>query len=177
MKLFVPLADGFEDIEALSIIDILRRADVAVDTVGVPGNMITSKSGVRLMVDRKLGEIKAEDYSGVILPGGGNGVENLSRSASLMDIITKLNDKGKMVAAICAAPSILAKIGILEERRATIYPGLERELPKPREDKVVVDGNIITSQGPGTAIDFSLKLVETLKGQSKAEQIRKSLLA
>ena len=173
----MPLAEGFEDIEAFSVVDILRRADISIDTVGVPGTVITSSSNVRVMVDRKIAEIRAEDYDGVVLPGGGKAVDVLYRTNSLNDIIKKLDDKGKLIAAICAAPSILAKIGILEDRKATIYPGMERELPRPRDDRVIVDKNIVTSQGPGTAIDFALKIVEVLKGESKATQIRKNLIA
>lgn len=177
MKLFIPLAEGFEDIEALTVVDILRRAGITIDTVGVPGSVITSKSGVRVMVDRRLAELRAEDYDGIILPGGEKAVEILNRTTSLLDVIKKLDARGKLIAAICAAPSVLAKTGILEDKKATIYPGLEKQLPRPREDKIVVDRNIITSQGPGTAVEFALKLVETLKGQLKAEKIRREIIA
>ena len=177
MRLFIPVAEGFEDIEVFSVIDVMRRAGIPIDTVGVSGSVVTSCSGVRVMVDRKMMEIKAEDYDGVIIPGGSKAVDILKRTNSLLEIIKKLDNKQKLVAAICAAPTILAKLGILEERKATVYPGLERELPKPRDDKVIVDKNIITSQGPGTAIEFSLKIVEFLKGEAKAEQIRRDLIA
>lgn len=177
MKVFIPLADGFEDIEAISVVDVLRRADITVDTVGIPGSTITSMGGVKVIVDRKMIEIRAEDYDGVILPGGGKAVDTLKRTNALIDIIKKLDSKGKLVAAICVAPSILAKNGMLEDRKATIYPGLERELPRPRGERVVIDKNIITSQGPGTAMEFALKIVEFLKGQAKADQVRRSLIA
>lgn len=177
MKLFIPLAEGFEDIEALTVVDILRRAGITIDTVGVPGSAITSKSGVRVMVDRRLADLRAEDYDGIILPGGEKAVEILSKTISLLDAIKKLDARGKLIAAICAAPSVLAKTGILENKKATIYPGLEKQLPRPREDKIVVDKNVITSQGPGTAVEFALKLVETLKGQLKAEKIRREIIA
>ena len=176
MKLFIPLAEGFEDIEALTVVDILRRAGISIDTVGVPGSVITSKSGVRVMVDKRIVEIKAEDYDGIVLPGGGMGVETLGRTNYLLDIIKNLDARGKLIAAICAAPSILAKNGILEGKKASIYPGMEKELPKPRDERVVVDGSIITSQGPGTTIEFALKLVSILKGQAKANQIKTALI-
>jgi len=156
---------------------VIRRAGIPIDTVGVSGSVVTSSSGVRIMVDRKMIEIKAEDYDGIIIPGGGKAVDILKRTNSLLDIIKRLDAKQKLIAAICAAPTILAKLGVLEERKATVYPGLERELPKPRDDKVVVDKNIITSQGPGTAIEFALKIVEFLKGEAKASQIRRDLIA
>jgi len=176
MKLLIPLAEGFEDIEALAVIDILRRAGIQIDIVGVPGTVITSKSGVRVMVDKKLSEMKAEDYDGIVLPGG-KAVEILGRTSSLLDTIKKLDARKKLIAAICIAPSILAKTGILDSRKATIYPGFEKELPRPRGDKIVVDENIITSQGPGTAIEFALKIIEILKGQQKAGQIRREIIA
>jgi len=155
----------------------MRRAGISIDTVGVSGSVVTSSNGVRIMVDKKMLEIKAEDYDGIIIPGGGKAVDILKRTNSLLEIIKRLDSKQKLIAAICAAPTILAKLGVLEERKATVYPGLERELPKPRDDKVVVDKNIITSQGPGTAIEFALKIVEVLKGEGKANQIKNDLIA
>jgi 4-methyl-5(b-hydroxyethyl)-thiazole monophosphate biosynthesis len=92
-------------------------------------------------------------------------------------MVKEMNSRGKLVAAICGASSILASAGVLDNRRATIYPGMERELPYPREDRVVVDGNVVTSQGPGTAMEFALKIVEVLAGASRADAIRKSLVA
>jgi 4-methyl-5(b-hydroxyethyl)-thiazole monophosphate biosynthesis len=177
MRLFIPVAEGFEDIEVFTVVDVMRRAGISIDTVGVSGSVVTSSNGVRIMVDKKMLEIKAEDYDGIIIPGGGKAVDILKRTNSLLEIIKRLDSKQKLIAAICAAPTILAKLGVLEERKATVYPGLERELPKPRDDKVVVDKNIITSQGPGTAIEFALKIVEVLKGEGKANQIKNDLIA
>jgi len=177
MRLFIPVAEGFEDIEVFTVVDVMRRAGISIDTVGVSGSVVTSSNGVRIMVDKKMLEIKAEDYDGIIIPCGGKAVDILKRTNSLLEIIKRLDSKQKLIAAICAAPTILAKLGVLEERKATVYPGLERELPKPRDDKVVVDKNIITSQGPGTAIEFALKIVEVLKGEGKANQIKNDLIA
>jgi 4-methyl-5(b-hydroxyethyl)-thiazole monophosphate biosynthesis len=176
MKVIVFLADGFEDIEALTVVDILRRAGIDVHTVGVSGSIVTSRSNVKVMADKKIGEINPNDYDAVVLPGGTQGVQNLGKSLKLVEILKDFNEKGKLIAAICAAPSILAKIGLLENKRATIYPGMEKELPKPRAERVVVDGNIITSQGPGTAMEFALTLVEKLAGKSKAIELRKHLV-
>ena len=121
-------------------------------------------------------EIKAEDFDSIVLPGGNPGYINLGRSKKVFDIITDMNDKGKTIAAICASPSILAKMGILDERRATIYPGMEREIPRPRSGKVIVDGHVITSEGPGTTIDFSLEIVKALLGKNKANEVRKDIV-
>ncbi len=177
MKVCIPLADGFEDIEALAVVDILRRAGISIDTVGVPGSVITSKSGVRLMVDKRVSQIKADDYDGIILSGGGKNVDTLSRTSSVMEAVKRLDARGKLVAAICAAPTILVKAGVLDGRRATIFPGMERELPKPRADKIVVDGKIVTSQGAGTAVEFALKIVELLTNRNKAEKVRQEIVA
>jgi 4-methyl-5(b-hydroxyethyl)-thiazole monophosphate biosynthesis len=171
------LSNGFEDIEAFTVIDVLRRADIAIDTVGVPGTMIISKSGVRITTDKKFSEVNPEDYDGIIIPGGEENVKNLSNYLPLLSAIEKLNAKGKLIAAICAAPTILAKLGLLRDKKATIYPGLEKVLSYPRGEKVVVDKNIITSQGPGTALEFALKIVEILAGTNKALSLRKALVA
>lgn len=176
MRVIVPLADGFEDIEALTVVDVLRRAGVKVDTVGVIGTVITSRSNVRLMVDKKISDVNADEYDGIVLVGGDKGVENLGRSGRLLEILTKMNDKGKLIAAICAAPSLLTKAGILEKKKATIYPGMENQIPYPREGRVIVDSNIITSQAPGTALEFSLAIVSKLVGREKAYQLEKDLV-
>jgi 4-methyl-5(b-hydroxyethyl)-thiazole monophosphate biosynthesis len=177
MKVMVPFAEGFEEIEALTVVDVLRRAGIKVDMVGVPGTVITGAHGVKVSMDKRLGEVNPDEYDGIILPGGNPGYINLGRSALLIDMIKKLNMRSKLIAAICAAPTVLAKIGVLEARKATVYPGMESELPYPRAEKVVVDKNVITSQGPGTAMEFSLRIVEYLLGKDKALELRKSLVA
>lgn len=176
MRIMIPFADGFEDIEAIAVVDVLRRAGIKVDTVGVVGSVITSKNGVRVMVDKRLNEVKSDDYDGIVLPGGGKGVENLGKTAPLLDMIKKFNTRGKLIGAICAAPSILAKTGILDDKKATIFPGMESQIPYPRSDRVVVDSNVVTSQAPGTAMEFALKLVEILVGKKKAEELREHLV-
>jgi 4-methyl-5(b-hydroxyethyl)-thiazole monophosphate biosynthesis len=172
----VPLADGFEDIEALTVVDVLRRAGIKVDTVGIIGTVVTSRSNVRLMVDKKISDVNDEEYDGIVLPGGKIGVENLGRSSRLLEILKRMNEKGKLIAAICAAPSLLAKIGLLDNKKATIYPGMEKELPRPRAERVVIDSNIITSQAAGTAMEFVLAIVEKLVGKAKAIELRKHLV-
>jgi 4-methyl-5(b-hydroxyethyl)-thiazole monophosphate biosynthesis len=176
-KVVVPFAEGFEEIEALTIVDVLRRAGITVDMVGIVGSMVTGGHGVRITMDKKLPQIQAEDYNGIILPGGNPGYVNLGRSSVLLELVKKMNGQGKMVAAICASPSVLAKAGVLEGKRATIFPGMEKEIPYPRGDKVVVDGNVITSQGPGTAMEFALKIVEKLVGKEMSNSMKRNLIA
>ena len=176
MKVLVPLANGFEDIEAFTVIDVLRRAGIEVDIVGIPSTMVTSKVGVRVMAEKRIDEVDPEEYDGIVLPGGDPGYRNLERSRRLLELIKKLNEKQKLIAAICASPSILAKLGILDDKKATIYPGMERLLPHPREGRVIVDKNVITSQGPGTALEFALKIVEYLSGKEKALALKRALV-
>ena len=171
----VPLADGFEEIEASTIIDVLRRAGLHVDTIGVVGSQITGSHGLRVTVDKKLSDI-SDDYDAIVLPGGSPGYMNLGRSARILEILRKMNSKQKIIAAICGAPSVLAKAGVLEDKKATIYPGMENELPYPRDERVLIDRNIITSQGPGTAMEFALKLVEILAGNQMASRLKRDLL-
>jgi 4-methyl-5(b-hydroxyethyl)-thiazole monophosphate biosynthesis len=176
MKVMIPLAEGFEEIEAMTVIDVLRRAGFQVDTIGIVGSVILSAHGIRVMVDKRLNEIAPDQYDAIILPGGSPGYINLGRSSKLIEIIKKFNGQNKLIAAICGAPSILAKEGLLDNKKATIYPGNEKLLAYPRDGPVVVDGNIITSQGPGTSMDFALKIVEKLSGPNEAEKLRKELV-
>ncbi len=165
----MPLANGFEEIEALGVISVLRGAQIDVDMVGVVGSVITGGHGVRVMVDKRLSEIKFNDYEGIVIPGGTRGCENLERSKAVMEAIKKFNDQDKLIAGICAAPGIISKTGILNNRKATIYPGMEKELQYPRGDRVVIDNNVITSQGPGTAIEFALAIIEYFLGKESAD--------
>lgn len=176
-KVLVPLADGFEDIEAVTIIDVLRRAGIEVETAGLTGSIVTSKCGIRMHVDNRIVDMDTLKHDGIIIPGGSDSVATLMKSEKLRTIVRLLNDNGKMMAAICAGPLLFADLGILDDKRATIYPGLEKKLDRPRDDKVVIDGNIITSQGPGTAIDFSLAIVQNLLGKPTANKLKKQLIA
>lgn len=177
MKVMVPFAEGFEEVEALTIVDVLRRADIQVDTVGVIGSVINGAHGIRVMVDKRLSEVKQDDYDAIILPGGNPGYINLGRSGQLIEMLKKFNSQNKLIGAICGAPSILAKEGLLDNKRATIFPGNEKLLAYPRDKPVVIDGNIITSQGPGTAMEFALKIVEKLLGLDKAQKLKQELVA
>jgi 4-methyl-5(b-hydroxyethyl)-thiazole monophosphate biosynthesis len=176
-KVAVLIADGFEEIEALAAVDILRRAGITVNMMGLTGNLVTSRSGVRLYTDARLIDTDASGYDAIVLPGGAQSVDTIARHQSALRMIEDFAKRGKLVAAICAAPKILAQQGLLRDKRATAYPGLEKLLDRPRNDRVVVDGNIITSQGPGTAIDFALGIVEQLAGKAAAARVRQEIVA
>ncbi len=177
MRVMVPLANGFDEIEAFTVVDVLRRANIKTDTIGVIGSVIQSKNGVKVIVDRTLNQINPEDYDAIILPGGSPGYQNLGRSAKLMEILKTFNSQNKLIGAICGAPTILAKEGLLDDKKATIYPGFEKMLPYPRDRPVVADGNVITSQGPGTAINFALKIVAKILNPAEAQRLKKELVA
>lgn len=176
MNVIIPLADGFEEIEAMSTIDVLRRAGINVTTAGIPGTIVKGSKGTQTIADKKLSETDLESFDALVLVGGYPGYVNLGKSNQVMDAVKSFNEKEKTIAAICAAPTILAKAGILENRKATVYPGMEKEIPRPRGEKVVQDGHIITSQGPGTAIDFALKIVEALAGRGVSEKVKRDLV-
>ena len=172
----VPLANGFEEIEALSVVDVLRRAGIQVDTVGVVGSVIEGAHGIRVMVDKTLNQISENEYSSIVLPGGSPGYQNLGRSSKLMEMLKNFNKQGKLICAICGAPTILAKEGLLDDKKATVYPGYEKTLSYPRGNRVVIDENIITSQGPGTAMEFALKIVEKLLDKNVSERLKEELV-
>lgn len=176
MRVLVLLADGFEEIEAITVIDVLRRAGIEVESVGLGGAWVTGSHNIKVMADKRISEVDVEKYDGIVLPGGSEGVKNLLKSSKVKEFLEKANEKEKLIAAICAAPLILARYHLLDKKRATIYPGMEKELPYPREEKVVVDGNIITSQAPGTAMEFALSIVEKLLGKGKVLELKKQLV-
>ncbi|MEM0333050.1 MAG: DJ-1/PfpI family protein [Candidatus Aenigmatarchaeota archaeon] len=176
MKAIVPLAEGFEEIEAITIIDVLRRAGIKVDIVGIEDEIVVGRNGIKILCEKTLNEIEQIDYDLIVLPGGNPGYKNLMNSEILLNIIRNMNSKGRIIGAICASPLVLLKAGILKDKKATCYPTLKNEIPNYEDKKVVVDGNIITSQGPATAIEFSLEIVKILKPEIY-EQIRKDLLS
>lgn len=179
MKVVVPLAEGFEEIEFSTIVDILRRAGIDVTVAGLKEGVIDGAHGVRITPDTQLDKVSADDFDAIILPGGYPGFVNLGDSEKVLKLVKEMHDRNKYVTAICGAPSVLAKAGVIQGKRATIYPGMEDTLTgaQPSDERVVVDGKIITSRGPGTAMEFAIKLVEVLAGKSLAEEVTKSVLA
>lgn len=176
MRVLVPLAEGFEEMEAVTVINVLKRAGIDVVVAGIPGTIVKGSRGLRVMLEKKLDDLNIREFDALILVGGYPGYKNLSQSNKILQSIVEFDEKKKIIGAICGAPLVLAKTGVLDNRRATIYPGMEREIPRPRNGKVVVDEHIITSQGPGTAIDFALTLVEKLVGKEAAERVKKEIV-
>ena len=172
---YVFLADGFEDIEALAPIDILRRSNVDVKTVGVTGIEVTSSHGVTVKADISVSDIKLDsDLELIVLPGGMPGTLNLEASVGVQKAIDFCAANDKYIAAICAAPSILGHKGLLKGKKATCFPGFEKDLvgADACSDLVVKDGKIITGKGPGACIEFGLKLAEILVSADAALNIK-----
>lgn len=177
-KIAILLAPGYEELEAVTVIDVLRRAGLEVLIAGLQKEPVPSARGVKIVPDVTMDELDPEKLDLVVLPGGLPGVANLKKDPRVRDLIGKMQEKGKMCAAICAAPGALAAFGVLKGRRATIYPSLKKELAEARltDEPVVVDGNVVTSQGPGTALPFAFKLVELLASEEKAQEVAKAML-
>ena len=177
VKALVLMAEGFEEIELSNIVDILRRGGVTVTVAGLKDGLITGSRGIKMQPDAPLDSIK-ELYDIVILPGGAPGYINLGNDKRVLNLVTRYHTNGKFVAAICGAPSVLAKTDILAGKKATIYRGMEKELKgaKHVDKPVVEDGKIITSQGPGTAMEFALTVLKRLTNENKAEEIKEQLL-
>lgn len=173
----VPLAAGFEEIEAVTIIDVLRRADIKVTTASLSEGAVTGSHGITLMADTTLDDALTRDYDLIALPGGLPGADHLDNDPRIIDALQKLSAKGKPVAAICAAPKVLNSAGLLSGRSATSYPGvLDGNDIDYRDESVVIDNNIITSMGPSTALDFALTLVEQLEGAQKRLELEEQML-
>ena len=168
------LANGFEEIEALATVDILRRAGVEVVTVGVGGQTAVGAHGIAVCADIVENELDIANIDGVVLPGGMPGTTNLEASDVVQTAVKSAFDRGLLVAAICAAPSILGHGGYLSGKKATCYPGFEQELTNAAvtNEGVVRDGNVITASGAGVAVDFSLELVRYLVSDEMADSIR-----
>lgn len=176
---YLHLAQGFEEIEGLTVVDVLRRADIEVRTVAIGNSLeVKGRSGITVLADLNFRDVDYDSGVMIVLPGGQPGSTHLLNDQGLKEKIMNYNKEGKYLAAICAAPMVLAAHGILKGKKATIYPGMENFLKEGifSEGDVVEDENIITSRGPATAMKFALKLVELLSGKEKAEEIARELL-
>ena len=176
-KAYVFLADGFEEIEGLTVVDVLRRAGAEVEMVSVMDRKeITGAHGIKVEADRMIEEAGEADL--YVLPGGMPGTKYLEEYKPLTELLTDFYQNGGKVAAICAAPGIFERLGFLKGRNATSYPSVMEQLKSARTslEPVVVDGNVTTSRGLGTAIDFSLSLIGQLEGSAKAEEIAESVV-
>ena len=183
-RIAVLLADGFEEGEALLVVDILRRAGFTCDAVSVGGEVVTGSHGIRVLADRLLGDVARSEYDMLVLPGGQPGSDTLRDTAAVVDWVRDFaGTDGKFVGAICAAPQVLARAGVSRGRRLTSYPGEKlRALfadadyvddNAQTEECVVVDGNLVTSRGPGTTLPFAYRLVEMLGGD--ADKLRQGM--
>lgn len=179
-SVLVPLAPGFEDLEATSIVDILRRADIEVITASLAPGLVQGARGMRVQPDAALDDVLAREFDMVALPGGMPGAEHLKNDARIQALLKRMAAAGRYTTAICAAPMALAQAGLLDNRRATSYPGFVDRLKPPGstylEEPVVVDGKVVTSRGPGTAMDFALTLVELLAGRARRDQVEAGLV-
>jgi 4-methyl-5(b-hydroxyethyl)-thiazole monophosphate biosynthesis len=178
-KILIHFADGFEEIEAITPVDVLRRAGCEVETVSITGKSeVTSKRGVVILADRHFIEADYEQADMIILPGGQPGADNLNNHEGLKKQIQLYHKQGKLLAAICAAPLVFGSAGILKGRRATCYPGTEPLLTGATctGNAVEADGHIITAKGPGVALEFSLILAEILVGKAQTEELRKAMM-
>jgi len=178
-RVLVPLAPGFEEIEALTVVDILRRAGAQVSLAGTVDGIIEGRNGVRVVPDGSLEGVTASDFDMIVLPGGAEGTENLKKDGRIKNLVEEFYSKGRFVTAICAAPTVLSAAGLTRGRTVTSHPSVYDQLSEENlsKERVVVDANIITSQGPGTAMEFAFKLVELLFGAAKAEEMNKGVLA
>lgn len=176
-RVLVPLAEGFEELEAVTIIDILRRAGLEVVVASLATSPVTGAHGIRLAADTPLAALAEQEFDMIALPGGMPGAEHLKKDARVAGIIRRLHASGRPVAAICAAPMVLAAAGALEGRRATSYPGFLEDAAGATvvNEAVVADRGVITSRGPGTALDFALTLVAELLGPAMRQQVESGL--
>lgn len=178
-KVAVILADGFEEVEAMAIIDVLRRAEIDVVIAGLHEGAVSSARKVKVIPDTVIDSIRAEEFDMIVLPGGQPGSDNLNADKRVGDLIRDFHRKGKLTGAICAAPYVLANAGILEGKHATSYPTYRDRLGNAvyEEKTVVEDGDVLTSRGPGTALYFGLAIVEKFLGKEKAQKIKEAMLA
>ncbi|OCL88474.1 Chaperone protein YajL [Aliarcobacter thereius] len=178
-KILVAIADGFEEIEAINIIDICRRADINVVSAGVENKILTGAHNIKIEMDKKIDELCSDDFDMIVLPGGLPNAFTLAEDKSVQKLLKEFKVKNKKIAAICTAPYALHKAEVLE-KNYTCYPSFETKIRldgyKPNED-VVIDGNIITSRGPATATKFALELVKILKGEEIYKSVKDGLLA
>ena len=180
-KVLLFLAKGFEEVEAVTPIDFLRRAGIEVTTIGIGGRMIDGAHGISIEADTVLPELEGvEAYDGLVFPGGMPGAENIAADERVLKLVNLFHGKGKLIAAICASPAVvLAGTGVLNGRQATCYPGFENKFGSEisfSSERVVRDGNIITSRGPGTAAEFAVELIRYLADEETAIKIKEGTL-
>ena len=176
----VPLAKGFEEIEAVSLIDVMRRGGIEVIVAGVNEELVTGANGITIKTDTDIKNVVAEDLDMIVLPGGWDGTHALAEDPTVQSLLKEMKAKEKIVGAICAAPFALKAAGVLGEHH-TCYPSVEEQIGNLEgytdREKVVIDGNVMTSRGPGTAICFGLAIVRKLVGEATYNELKAGLLA
>lgn len=179
MKVAVYFATGYEEIEALSVVDVLRRGGVEAIMVGVDGKTVVSAHKVSINMDMTLDEVNHDEIDMMVLPGGGLGTKNLAANNIIAHHLKEFKAQGKWIGAICAAPSVLGGLGLLQGEKATCYPGFEEQLLECTHvnDRVVVSGHIITGIGPAASLEFGYKILELLKGKEAADKVSEGMLA
>lgn len=177
MSVIVPLADGFEEIEAVTVIDVLRRAGIGVTSVFLRKNPVIGSHAIAVTADKSIDDIQLSEFDCIVLPGGMPGSSNLKEDARVIGIIREFAGSGKITAALCAAPLVLGHAGVLAGKRATCFPGFEDQMTGAIAvaDPVVRDGRVITGKGPGCAIPFALELVAVLAGAGEARNLSESM--
>jgi 4-methyl-5(b-hydroxyethyl)-thiazole monophosphate biosynthesis len=179
-RVLVPLAEGCEELEAVTIIDLLRRAGVEVISAGLTEGPIQASRGVTLIPDTVLDAVLNQEFDMMVLPGGLPGADHLDSDPRIHELLKRLSASGGYTAAICAAPKVLANAGLLSGKTATSYPGFLDKMDLPEVDvqllPVVADGKVVTGRGPGTAMDFSLHLIEVLEGKAKRDEVEAGLV-
>lgn len=178
-RVLVLLAAGFEEIEAVTVVDLLRRAGIEVRTAALGPRDVAGSHGITLTADLALDSVDPDGFEMIVLPGGLPGADHLKADARVITMLRRFAAAGRYTAAICAAPGVLAHAGLLEGRAATSYPGILRADSAPglrlSQDPVVIDGHVVTSRGPGTAMEFGLALIGLLEGSQAARRVRDAL--
>lgn len=174
----VLFADGSEELETVTVVNILRRAGVTVTLAGLTAGALRGSRGTMLMPDTTLDGVLHDSFDMVVLPGGQPGTRHLQADARVLKLVQQMSAQGKYVTAICAAPSVLAAAGLLDGKQATSFPGSLDSFPRVKRQSaaIVEDGKLITSRGPGTAMDFALTLVERLAGAAKRQEVEAGLV-
>ena len=178
-RVLVPLANGCEELEVVSVVDVLRRGGVEVVTASIHGTLdVDGAHGMRLRADEAFADAADGDYDAIILPGGGEGTENLKNSEAVIDRLRRQKENGALLCAICAAPTVLVAAGVLEEgQHVTCYPTCQMELDRPWVNQpVVAHDNVITGQAPGSALLFALVVLQTLAGESVAHKVARGMV-
>jgi protein deglycase len=176
MNVLVPLAEGFEETEAITVIDLLRRAKIPVTTVFLKSNPVTGRSQIKVLADKDFSSVSPDEFTAIYLPGGA-GADKLNTHERVISFVQRIFAKGGVVSALCAAPKVLAHAGIMDGKNATCFPGTEKEMPSVNITRApyILDGNILTGLALGTSVSFGLKLVELLAGRETMLKVKESV--